>query len=445
MLKKFFINPMINILYELSLCLIALLMIPKIIYQWAIQKKYRNSLLDRFGFRCSVVKSKSALIWVHAVSVGETKAVTPLARQIKNLFPEIQIVVSSVTETGHAEAKRSLPFADDHVYLPFDFSFMTSTLISKAAPDLVVLCESDFWFNFLRFAKKGGAGIALVNGKLSERSMHRFSQVSFFSKRLLDLFDVLCLQNTLYYTRFLQAKGPVEKMVVTGNLKLDEEYPQLSLEEIKQWQKKLGFDSNQLVLAIGSTHNPEEQIFITILKEVWKKEPLLRVILVPRHPERFKEVALLLEKEHVPYIRFSNIAHRNGQEKVILMDTMGMLRMCYQLSDIALVGGSFTSKVGGHNILEPCWYGKPVLFGPHMHTQVELVNLIKQYEAGVQVQESELKNYLESWIQNKEERESIGRKGLSLVQESRGSTERTMKALNVLLDRLKEGNKNKIK
>lgn len=425
---------LLTILYEITLALIAVVALPKLLYHLIVHKKYRNSLSVRLGIGYpSIQRKKTPLIWIHAVSVGETKAIATLARELKKRYPDVELVVSSTTETGHAEAKRSLAFAEKHVYLPFDFSFIVKPILSKASPDLVLLCESDLWYNFLRHAKKQGARIALVNGKMSHLSMKRFKWIEFFSKSLMNFFDVLCLQNDLYQHRFTEAAAPKQKMVVTGNLKLDEEYPRLIPEEVLKWKKKLGIELDQLILTIGSTHNPEEQIFINILKKVWKQFPNLKVLLVPRHPERFKEVAGLLHSNQISMISFTNIENATGAEKIILMDTMGMLRMCYQLSDIALVGGSYTSKVGGHNILEPCWYGKPVLFGPHMHTQLELVDLMKYYQAGIQTTEIGLETHLLQWIKNPLEREEIGQRGLHLVKEVKGSTKRTLSALQPIL------------
>ena len=137
----------------------------------------------------------------------------------------------------------------------------------------------------------------------------------------------------------------------------------------------------------------------------------------------------MLENKRLHWISFSNINRRTGKECIILIDAMGMLRMCYQLSDIALVAGSFTERVGGHNILEPCWYGKPVLFGPHMHTQVELVEMVKRYRAGEQVSQSELQNILGKWIQNPKEAQELGKNGLRLIHDMQGATTITLDAL----------------
>lgn len=426
----YIVNQLINIFYEIGLWLLAILSIPKMLYNFLVYKKYRKSFLARLGVKFPIIhKLSGPLIWVHAISVGETKAIVALTRELKRHVAGCQIIVSSITETGHAEAKRSLPFADYHLYLPFDFKRIVRRVLGKASPDLVILCESDFWYNFLRFTKRQGASLMLVNGKLSERSQKHFSLLPSFSKRLFNLFDLLCIQNTLYQDRFIAAQAPENKMIVTGNLKFDEEYPQLSGEEIKQWKRKLGISLHHVVLTIGSTHAPEERLLLNILKDIWKEIPHLKVILVPRHPERFKEVFSLLKKEGIAAISFTEISRRTGEEKVLLIDAMGMLRMCYQLSDVALVGGSYTDRVGGHNILEPCWYEKPILFGPYMHKQVELVDLIKRYGAGVQVGQEGLRVILEQWLKDPVERMEIGKKGGHLIKDLKGSTKRTLQAL----------------
>ncbi len=431
-------NRLLIIVYEICLWILALIAIPRMLYYFFVHKKYHQSLLLRLGFNYpNIEKNEQPLIWIHAVSVGETKAIVSLARELKLSYPTSRLVVSSVTETGQAEAKRSLPFADFHVFLPFDFYWLVRRIIRKASPQLVILCESDFWFNFLRCAKKQGASLALLNGKMSSESEARFCKIPFFSRMLFNLFDILCVQNELYRKRFLQVGAATEKLKVTGNLKLDDEYPRLSDAEVREWREKLGISTNQVVLTVGSSHYPEEQLILDLAKDIWNRFPQLKVILVPRHPERFKEVATLLENERLEWISFTDINRRTGKEQIILIDAMGMLRMCYQLSDIALVAGSFTTKVGGHNILEPCWYGKPVLFGPSMYSQLELVDLIQQAQAGMQVTQEQLGKTLEEWLMSDSLRHEIGHNGLRLIQNLKGSTKRTLNAIEPILCKIK--------
>lgn len=422
------------LLYELVLWILLMAALPKMAYNFFVHKKYRSSLLARSGLKDQgAIKRSPYLIWIHAVSVGETKAVAQLAKVLKTECYNSQLVISSVTETGHAEAKRSLPFADQHIYLPFDFTWITKFLVRKLSPDVLILSESDLWYNVLRYAKKEGAIVALVNGKLSTRSTARFSAIPIFSRQLFQQFDLIAVQNSSYQQRFIKAGADPSKVLVTGNLKFDEEYPRLSPAEIALWREHLGIRSGQLVLTVGSTHDPEESIIVPILKKLWAEGVDLKVLLVPRHPERFKTVAQLLHQEGISFIPYTQLSNKSGEEQLVLVDAMGILRNCYQLCDLALVGGSFTDKVGGHNILEPCWYGKPVFFGPHMHSQLEFVELIKQYEAGEQIERAQLFSTLEFYIRHIDERTAMGKKGERLVANLKSATQETLNALNKLL------------
>jgi 3-deoxy-D-manno-octulosonic-acid transferase len=424
---------LISFLYEIALWILSLAMIPWLFYQSLVKRKYRESLEKKFGHGFpSITKGTKRLIWVHAVSMGEMRALAAFARSLKEQEGNPLLLVSCTTETGYAEAKRSLSFADYHVYLPFDFRSIIAPIVKKTAPDLVILCESDFWYNFFSSCKKSGATIALVNGKISKRSLKRFQLFPYFSKRLFGFLDIACVQNDLYKKRFEQLGIPPHKLVVTGNIKFDEAPTLLTEKERISWKEELGIPPQAPILVIGSTHEPEERLFLEKLKEVWERFPSLRVLIVPRHPERFSTVASLLEGLFIPYIRFSQIAKKQGTEQLFLVDAMGILRKCYQLADIAIVGGSYTPKVGGHNIIEPCPYGVPVLFGPYMHTQSELVDLVKQHHAGLQVEEEALSSVLIDLLSHPEKRQELGAAGQRLVGEMRGAIRRTWQAITAL-------------
>jgi len=424
---------LLGIVYDVALWILALAAIPRMFYQRIIHGKYRNSLSKRFGFGFPDIKrGNRELIWINAVSVGETKAVAALAKQLKAGPNNPILVISSVTETGHAETLRSIPFADYHVYLPFDLYCIINPIIRRAKPSLVILGETDFWYNFMKSCKAQGAKIVVVNGKISEKSTNRFKKVMGFTKALFSLIDLLCVQNQIYLERFAQMGIPLSKMLVTGNMKFDESYPKLTEEELAAWQQQLGILVDDPVLVAGSTHDPEEKLIISTLQNMWDLYPKLKTLIVPRHPERFQEVAALLAKQNVPFIRFSEINNRTGNEKVILVDAMGQLRKCYQLATIALVGGSYTEKVGGHNIVEPCWYGVPVLFGPHMYSQPELLDLVQTYRAGLQVLPDDLLTVLLSLMSDKKRRSELGYGGEKLVADMKGATNKSLVAIDKL-------------
>jgi 3-deoxy-D-manno-octulosonic-acid transferase len=180
------------------------------------------------------------------------------------------------------------------------------------------------------------------------------------------------------------------------------------------------------VVVVGSSHNPEESLLLKVMSDVWIKYPNVKVMIVPRHPERFNEVAGILQKNNINFRRLSQKKHDEKSEMpVILIDAMGLLRKCYQMADIAIVAGSYTSKVGGHNILEPSWYGVPVIFGPHMHGQPDLLELVKEYRAGLQVSIDELPAALINLLGQPNECKLLGEAGLRLAGDVHGATGKT--------------------
>lgn len=419
-----------SLFYEFFLWLLALAFIPKILFQMLFLKKYRSSLLKRLGKGFPKInKQNRKLIWLHAPSLGETRALIPLAKVIKKDLPDSILLISSITETGHEEAKKSLSFADYHVYLPFDFSWIMKPIIQKTAPDLLILCESDFWYHFLKYSKDQGARLCLINGKISQKSSGRWKKFPSLSKKLFRLFDLMCIQGKTYQKRFEEIGAPSEKLIVTGNLKFDDSSQSMTSEELTLWRNKLGIGPQDQVIVIGSSHDPEERLLLNIMDMLWIKHPHLKVILVPRHPERFDAVAALLSQMNLPFLRFTKSNSKINSEKIILMDAMGQLNKCYQIATIAIVGGSYTSKVGGHNIIEPSWHGVPVIFGPYMYSQPDLVELAREYETGLQVPLSELVEVLDRLLNDSTVKEFYLKAALRLIQNCRGATERTWREI----------------
>lgn len=424
----------LSLLYEVGLWIALLLSLPKMIFQLCVHGKYRSNLLDRFGRGLPPLARRGRpLVWIHAVSVGETRAVAALARRIKEELRNPHLVISSVTETGHAEAKRTMPFADCHLYLPYDFSPIVKRVLQRLTPDLVIITESDFWLNFLRQAKSCGAKLVVVNGKMSEKSCRRYERFPFFSNQLFSLFDLVCAQSEEYGERFVRAGATKDRIRSTGNLKFDESPVNLSADERVRWRTELGIDPSQPVVTVGSTHDPEEKQILTAFAQIWQQIPGCQLIMAPRHPGRFLEVAALLEKQGISYRSYSQRSAQVGQKQVVLIDAMGLLRCCYQLADVAVVAGSYTSKVGGHNILEPCLYGVPVVFGPHMRSQLELRKLVLQGGAGMEVEAAQLGSQILTLLRDPDKRAMLGEAGRRLMQNNSGATVRTWELIREAL------------
>ncbi len=396
--------------YDLLLLLLSLGCIPKLLKDgW--RGKRGASLMERLGMRVPDAGGK-AVIWIHAVSVGETKAAQPLFLRLKREFSEAFFLVTHATWTGKEEAKRSLGSADAFAFLPLDFSWIMRRWAKKLKPTYFVLIEGDFWFNQLSALKREGTRIVLASGKISERSARRFGFFSFFAKRLFGMFDLFCVQHDEYAARFAPF---VRDVYVTGNLKFDVE-PQ----EIKG---KLAQPPGRQVLTIACTHDPEEELLLTVLEPMFSR---LMIFLAPRHPERFDAVEKLLIRKRISFLRLSQLENASGQETVILVDAMGQLPFCYANSRLALVGGSFTDRIGGHNVLEPCLYGCPSFFGPYMQGQKELTSHVLSMGAGQQIALHEVLPILERFFSDSRFFEEMKHGADRLFSSGKGSAEKVI-------------------
>ncbi len=401
---------MIGALYDVFLCLVGIFLFPK----W-LSKRHKLPQV--------VLKSK--VIWLHAVSVGEMRAAAPLFYALRTQYPDASILISCITTTGLEEAKRSMPHADMHFFLPWDISWIIRPLVRKLRPDLLILVEGDFWYQLVRSVKNRGGKVALVSGKISERSARRWSKVVRFSHMLFSQIDIFCVQSLCFQKRFLCMGVDPAKIKITGNLKLDVEPCLLLSKEKETWRKRLGIADRQPVIVIGSTHDPEERLLLSAL---FTFLPKVKILIAPRHPERFEIVARTLERLGLSFTRFSE--NKADAASVMLVDTMGVLSTCYQLADIAIVGGSFCYHLQGHNIFEPVSYGTPVIFGPYMKAQLDLVDLILTASAGESVSIDTLVPMVAAWLSSGTLLEQKKQAARACAAAAKGATKKTLAALN---------------
>lgn len=315
---------------------------------------------------------KEKRIWIHAVSLGEVKAFYSLFVLLKKKNPDAFFLITSVTKTGFSEAKKLYGKEASISYLPMDLSFIMRRWVKKIDPSLFMMIEGDLWPNLLRCLKKRGAKIALISAKISEKSYKRALFFSFLSKKhLFSRIDCVCAQSEEHYLRF-EKFIPKEKLFLTGNLKWDQERVNLDPLPASLFDKPL--------LTIASTHTNEEDLILNAL-------PLDRffIVLAPRHPERFDEVATLLERKKISFVRWSQWDQKKTKADLLLLDTMGKLPLFYEISKVSLVGGSFVKEVGGHNLFEPLLYGSYVLFGPYVFAQQQMAQAIDAFGVGKKV------------------------------------------------------------
>lgn len=347
------------------------------------------------------------VIWIHAVSVGEVKSAKGLLEKLKSEYSNTYILITTCTATGLEEAERSLTQADSFCFLPIDFSWIMKKWVTALQPKLLIFVETDLWYNLLNEAKKIGTKTVLVSGKISERSAKRYKVASFFAKKLFSKLDLILVQNEEHYARFTPWS---KNLHIGGNLKLDA-IP-LSIDRKKWGSHFLGQN-----ILITCTHEPEEIDLLLALSDIPGT-----IYIAPRHPERFTQIADLLKCKQIPYITWSQIGNKTGCERVVLIDSMGILPIFYSFCKLTIVAGSFSSHIGGHNILEPCLYGTPVFFGPSMHQQTELVARVLSANAGCQSTLETLSADIQNFLANPQFMQAGVQ---AVILQSRGALDKT--------------------
>jgi len=367
---------------------------------------------------------------IHAVSVGEAKAVAPLYDRLKAKYPDAFFTITSITQTGHAAAKRFLKEADLYAFSPIDFKRPVRRLLDVAQPDVIILSEGDLWLNFLSEAKKRGAAIFLASAKLSEKSFSRLKKFSFFTKKLLAPIDHIACQSKLYEQRFRDLGKDPSQISVTGNLKYDEPfYPQSDL------KAKLGYKKSDRVIVIGSTHPAEEELILKQLKPLLDQDEKLHLIFVPRHPQRWDGVFDMLQQSGYSTSRYTAMDKTQKPGRLFLVDQMGLLCDLYTIADISIVAGSFTSKIGGHNIFEPLLAKSALVFGPHMYTQLPMREKALEAEAGIESDANRLGKDIGDLLADKKFRRDLVKRGEALIKDCQGSSQATLEALQSILEK----------
>ncbi|MCI0469036.1 MAG: 3-deoxy-D-manno-octulosonic acid transferase, partial [Nitrospirae bacterium] len=314
------------------------------------------------------VPSNHKTIWIHAVSVGETIASAPLIKKIKARYPNVNIIISTVTDTGQKIANERVANLARVIYAPFDMPFAVRRAAMTIMPSLFIIMETELWPNTIRTLKNRGASILLMNGRISKSSFEGYKKLRFFIRDVLRNIDGFCMQNDVYAERILVLGALPQSVKSIGSFKFDTapSNPLPDWTSIFRGQKTVD-GSQGLTIIAGSTHRTEEALVIDAYLGLKSDFPDINLILAPRHPERFKEVEELIKKKGVKYFKRSDITAHSSRITgiVILLDVIGELASVYGACDIAVIGGSFI-KHGGQNPLEPAYWGTAIVCGPHM-------------------------------------------------------------------------------
>jgi 3-deoxy-D-manno-octulosonic-acid transferase len=378
----------------------------------------------------------SPVTWIHAVSVGEVISAIPLIRELKGRYPSLRIVLSTVTDTGQKVARERLGDVSYPIYLPFDLVCILKGLIRRIQPRLFIVMETELWPNTFRVLKREGIPILVLNGRISDRSFTGYRKIRFFIRKVVEWVDMFCMQEEVYKER-IQALGAEEGRIrVTGNFKFDTPPP----DNLPDWSSSL----RGPVIVAGSTHEREEELLVSVFMKLRNELPELNLIVAPRHPERFHKVEDMIKTQGLAYVRRSEMNPRSpdrGSEGrknqwrsgiIVILDSIGELARAYGMADVAIIGGSFANH-GGHNPLEPAFWGKPVVCGPHMEN-FPFIHDFYRVRAAIRTDAAGLYGVLNELLRSPEKRTAMGKKARLLYDEKAGAVHRAMALLERYLE-----------
>ena len=420
--------------------IILLVSAPVIVLILLMKKRCRRGLGQRIGLTLPKgLHSQDEVLWIHAVSMGEVLAAVPLVTAIHKAFPQLAITISTITDTGREAVEQRLAGMATHCYLPLDWPWTVRRFIHHLRPKAFIVVETELWPNLLRELRAQGVSNALVNGRLSTRSFPRYLWVKTFLKEVLSAFNVCLVQSDRDAQRFI-ALGAIPNLVHrTGNMKFDVELAGLDGQTNRMSAQLLGLQEGEVLMVAGSTHPKEEEILLLGYQEILKEHPSMVLLLAPRHIERSEQLEHTIRSLGLPAIRRSQLGV-NGERtlghpgsRVIVLDTRGELAHVYALARVTFVGGTFV-PVGGHNLLEPASWGKPVLFGPFTDHCQEIADLLLDSGGGRQVRDgSEMASLVISILKDQSLADRMGQAANQVVLENQGVVKRDMELLGPLL------------
>lgn len=426
----------LNLIYLAALVVFA----PYLVYRWASTGRYREGWAEKLRGEAPLRIGNRPCLWFHAVSVGEVLLLRPLIEEMSRRRPSWEIVISTTTSTGLAVARRTFP---DLVtfYAPLDFSWATRRAVARIRPTVLALVELELWPNLIRAAKRAGAKVAIINARLSSRSFRGYRRLRRPLRSTLLRIDTVAAQDAAYAARFVELGIPEDRVRVTGSVKFDGLESDRNNAKTRSLRTLLGLSPSDLVFVAGSTMEGEESAVLAAYAAARRQHPCLRLVLVPRHAERFDRVAEWLERSGQPLVRRSRLDGPTPPPTpgtvppVVLIDTIGELGAVWGLADVAFVGGSLLPGRGGQNMMEPAAFGASVMFGPHTANFRETVEQLLRHEAARRVADAEdLTRSLLADLDDPETAANRGAAGRTLVLSQHGAAGRTLAELDRLVD-----------
>ena len=422
-----------RMLYELLYVFGLLLYVPSAMWRKRLPHRGWSMRLGRYPRRVVEALRDRQALWLHAVSVGEVLAVQPLLRALTQVYPEYVTVVSTVTPGGFEVASKQLGERGVPVYFPLDLRGCVSRALDALHPRILLLMESELWPTVIRLAKARGIPIAVINGRISPRAFRRYQRIRSWLAGMLDQVDLFLMQSQTDADRIIQLGAPPKKIRVVGSLKWDASLgSRPSPHAIQEAAARLGVGAADVVVVAGSTHRGEEDAVLAAFQTIRASHPSARLVVAPRHLERVSEVEAGVRQAGLQVVRLSQAAPPPPWE-VGLVDAFGQLPLYYGMATIVFIGGSLIPH-GGQNPLEAAGLGKPVVFGPFMHNFAEISHQLLAHHAARQVERpQELASLFQELLEQPAQAQQMGRCAQELTERLQGATQRTLGALQSLL------------
>jgi 3-deoxy-D-manno-octulosonic-acid transferase len=425
--------------YSLLILVFGVVASPYLAYQAIRYKKYISSLSQRMGYLpVSFNLDGEESIWIHAVSVGEVLTARALVADLKRRYPQLRIFLSTTTLGGQQVARRNVQDVDAVFYFPFDLAFIVRRTLRLVRPRVFIMMETEIWPNLLRACKTLGVATVMVNGRISSRSYPRYRLVRPFMRNVLMHVDKFCMQSEESARRIIDIGADPAKVTVTGSLKFDSlDVPGASAIEGRGQNRVLRYfrmTSGRPVIVAGSTMRGEEEPLLQAFRRLKSSVTNPMLVLAPRNPERFGEVVQIARTHAFVTVRRSDLPiDAEPRAEVVVLDTVGELAQVYQIATAVFVGGSLVDT-GGHNILEPAVFGKPIVFGPHMQNFKEIAATFLAHDAAVQIPNSRaLEDALLALLIDPVRRARLGAAARALVESNRGAKEKSLAVIGQVL------------
>lgn len=429
--------------WTLNAAYIAALLVASLAIAWAAWRtgKYREGYACKLRGRVPVRSGERRCVWLHAVSVGEVNLLGVLIEEVRRRHPDWELVISTTTKTGYDLARKKYGAEHTVFYAPLDFSWATDEAVRRVRPDLLVLAELELWPNLIAAAKGHGAKVAIVNGRLSENSYKGYRRLRPLVRRTMESIDLIAAQDNATAERFRSLGATSEAVSVSGSLKYDGAETDRANPRTVELRELAGSATTGTVWLAGSTQAPEEAICLRVFQEVREDHPDLRLILVPRHPERFEEVAETIQASGVPWVRRSELGPQPRPSLVgvsppcvLLVDSVGELNAWWGAAQLGFVGGSFGDR-GGQNMIEPAAYGVATCFGPNTRNFRDIVTALTAADgARVVEDEADLEAFVRGCLALPDEATALGQRARAFVSTQLGATARTADLLDALVE-----------